>query len=502
VLLALSFPKFGHGIVAFVALVPLLRALDAGGGEDGFRLGYATGVVGAVGILYWTSVVVAQYGAQGLPVGILAMLLLCLAVGAFPATAAWLTGRWIRRFGRNGLLLCPLAWVATELVRDRTVFRFPWCLLGYTQVDVLPYAQLAALGGVYLVSFWVAGTAAVLAWAIGERRPGRRARGLVLLGLAHAAALGYGFVRLGTDVPREGTLRVAIIQPSIPQDQKWRPDLLAENFFKHEQLSRTQSASAARLVVWPESAVPFPFDSDRIAARRLRELARAGDHYLLFGNDDFEGEGRSSRIWVGAKLLDPEGRLVMRYHKIRLVPFGEYVPLEPLLTLGGTFAGKLVDRVGRFTPGDELTLGEVDGYRVGALICYEAIFPDLSRGLAEGGADLLVNLTNDAWYGRTSAPYQHFAMARMRAIESGRYLVRAANTGISGVVDPRGRVQARTSLFEETVQVEDVPISPERTVYARTGDLFAWICLAASVLLFVPTLWPGKRREAGGASTG
>jgi apolipoprotein N-acyltransferase len=482
--------------VAFFAFVPLLRALEGAARAGSFRLGYAAGVVGSLGILYWTALVVAQFGAQGLPVGIGAMLLLCLAVGAFPASAAWLTGRCIRRFGRSGLLIWPVAWVATELVRDRTVFRFPWCLLGYSQVDVLPYAQLASLGGVYLVSFWVAGTGAVLAWAIGEPRLPRRRLGLTSLALAHLLALGFGFSRLGTEVASGGSLKVALVQPSIPQDEKWRPDLLAENLFEHEQLSRSEAVAGARLVVWPESAVPFPFDSDRVAASRLAELARAGDHYLLFGNDDFAGHGEEARIWVGAKLLDPAGRLAMRYHKIRLVPFGEYVPLEPLLTLGGAFAGKLVDRVGRFTPGEELTLGEVDGHRLGTLICYEAIFPDLSRGFTEEGAELLVNVTNDAWYGTTSAPYQHFAMARMRAIETGLYLVRAANTGISGVVDPRGRALARTPLFEERVLVEDVPISTERTLYAATGDAFAWTCLAAAIVLVLATRRPAARNQS------
>ena len=142
---------------------------------------------------------------------------------------------------------------------------------------------------------------------------------------------------------------------------------------------------------------------------------------------------------MGAKMLDPQGAVVLRYHKMRLVPFGEYVPIQSVLTLGGRFSAKLVREVGEFTPGQEYAVGPVDGHPISAFICYEAIFPDLVREFAGGGAQLLVNITNDGWYGRTSAPYQHFAMAKFRAVENERYLVRAANTGITAVVDPHGR---------------------------------------------------------------
>jgi apolipoprotein N-acyltransferase len=165
------------------------------------------------------------------------------------------------------------------------------------------------------------------------------------------------------------------------------------------------------------------------------------------------------------------------------VPFGEYVPLQPLLTLGGRQAAKLVRQVADFTPGEGPRLGEADGYRMGPSICYEAIFPDFVRRFTAAGADLLVNMTNDGWYGRTSAPYQHLAMARFRAVENGRYLVRAANTGISAVVDTRGRLLARTGLFERTVLVHEVPMVTGTTFYARYGDVFAWACLGASVAL-------------------
>jgi apolipoprotein N-acyltransferase len=196
---------------------------------------------------------------------------------------------------------------------------------------------------------------------------------------------------------------------------------------------------------------------------------------------------------VGAKLLAPDGAVGLRYHKVRLVPFGEYVPLQPLLTLGGRHAAKLVRQVADFTPGTEAMVGEVDGHRVGASICYEAIFPDFVRQFAAAGADLLVNVTNDGWYGRTSAPYQHLAMARFRAVENGRYLVRAANTGISAVVDSRGRLLARTQLFERTYLVREVPLLAGTTFYTRHGDVFAWACFGASVAFTASLLFRRRR---------
>jgi apolipoprotein N-acyltransferase len=182
-------------------------------------------------------------------------------------------------------------------------------------------------------------------------------------------------------------------------------------------------------------------------------------------------------------MLSPRGDLVLRYHKIQLVPFGEYVPLQPLITLGGRVAAKVIEQVADFTPGTEPVVGEALGHRLGVFICYEAVFPHLVRRFAASGAELLVNITNDAWYGRTSAPHQHLAMTAFRAVENGRYLVRAANTGITAVVDPRGRVLERTELFERRAIVREVPIVPGLTFYARHGDVFAWACLGAALAL-------------------
>jgi apolipoprotein N-acyltransferase len=494
-LLALSFPKFGNGLVAWVALAPLLLALSRSrGGLAAFRLGYVTGAVAAVGIVYWTALVVVQFGGLSLPVGIAVMALLCLALALFPSLFAWMVGTWVRAVGPPALLLAPLAWVATEILRAHTLLRFAWCLLGYSQHDNLAFVQVARFTAVYGVSFLVAAVSAVLAYMGAERRPGpRRAAGLALAALL-GACWAYGAWLLRQPEPERGRLKVGLVQASIVQDDKWDPDKAWQNVEHHLELTRRAAADGARLVVWPESSAPFYFDHSEAFASRLRELAAREGIYLLFGNDDRE-RAPEARYYVGAKLLAPDGALRLRYHKVRLVPFGEYVPLQPVLTLGGRHAAKLVRQVADFTPGTEAAVGEVDGYKVGASICYEAIFADFVRQFAVRGTDLLANLTNDGWYGRTSAPYQHLAMVRFRAVENGRYLVRAANTGFSAVVDSRGRVLARTELFERTYLVREVPLVTGTTFYARYGDVFAWACFGAAVA-FTASVIAKRRRGA------
>lgn len=491
VLLALSFPKFGSGAVAWVALAPLLIALQGTSGLQAVRLGYVTGAVSALGLLYWTSYVVIQFGGLSLPVGIAVMVLLCLAFAVFPALFGWIVSRWVAAVGAVGLLLAPFAWVATEILRATTFFSFPWCLLGYSQADNLPIVQIARFGAVYAVSFLVVLASSVLAYLAVEQDAVRRRRAGLGLVLVLAVVATDGLWRSRMALPETGRIRVGLVQASIPQEEKWDEALALANLKQHSDLTERAAAEGARLIVWPESAVPFYYDDTPGIAEALNGLAGRLRVALLFGNDDRE-PGASGRSFVGAKLISPAGAMLLRYHKIQLVPFGEYVPLRPLLTLGGRLAAKLVQQVADFSPGESYPVGEIAGHRLSTTICYEAIFADLGRQFAARGSELLVNITNDGWYGRTSAPYQHFAMARLRAIENGRYLVRAANTGVSAVVDPFGRVVARTELFERSVLVRDVPFISELTFYTRHGDVLGWACLGAAIAFSAATLRPRR----------
>jgi apolipoprotein N-acyltransferase len=498
ILLILSFPKFGHGAVAFLALFPLLLALGDATPGEGARLGYLTGAVSAMGVLYWTALVVVQYGGLSLPVGVLVMTLLCLAFALFPLLFGLVAACWLRAFGPPALLLTPLLWAATELLRAHTFFEFPWCLLGYSQHANPAAIQIAAVTAVYGVSAAVALVSAGLAYAV--RVPGRRLSTLLGILVFLLGLHGYGALQLNRPLAEAGRLRVGLVQAGIVQEDKWRPELAGQNVARHLELTEAAAAAGARLVIWPESAVPFYYDHTPTLAELLRERVRRLGISLFFGNDDRDlAAPGEDRVFVGAKMLSPQGDLVLRYHKMQLVPFGEYVPLQKVLTLGGRLTAKLVAQVSDFTPGAQATVGEAFGHRLGGFICYESVFPHLVRRFTRGGAELLVNVTNDAWYGRTSAPYQHLAMAQFRAVENGRYLVRAANTGISAVVDPRGRLLAKTALFDRTVLVQDVPLLKGETFYARHGDVFAWGALGATVALTATAIARGAARARGSA---
>jgi len=481
-----------------VALAPLLVALAGTSGWRAARLGYVTGAVSSVGLLYWTALVVIQYGGLALPVGILVMVALCLAFSVFHALFGWGVGRLAVAFGPAGLLGAPFLWTGLEYARTHTFFSFPWTLLGYSQQGALPFAQVASITAVYGVSFLVCSVSTLLAYAAVAPRRAAQRTALSSMALLVGAAWGWGSWQMHRPIAETGRVTVGLVQGGVRQEDKWVPEYASANVGRHLQLTARAADAGARLVVWPESAVPFVFDEDQALAGLLRDTVRRRGIYLFFGNDDVgppSPEGR--RIYVGAKLLDPSGELVARYHKMHLVPFGEYVPLQTLFTLGGRFTAKLVQEVSDFTPGTEATIGVVDGHRVGGFICYEAIFPSLVRRFAVGGAELLVNITNDAWYGTTSAPHQHLAMVAFRAIENGRYLVRAANTGITAVVDPRGRVLEPTRLFDTTVLVREVPFVADTTFYTRHGNVFAQACAAMALALVAATLGRPSTRMDG-----
>ena len=246
---------------------------------------------------------------------------------------------------------------------------------------------------------------------------------------------------------------------------------------RYDALTRRAAAAGAAVVLWPESATPYYFNEEPQRAEEVRRLVREIGTPLLFGTDEIE-RGAPPRYYNSAFMLGPDGAVAAAYRKIKLVPFGEYVPLRSLLF----FVTPLVEGVGGFSAGDRVTMLPMAGHMASTAICYEIVYPDLAREAIRQGAELLTTVTNDAWYGDSSAPYQHFALASLRAIEQGRYLARAANTGISGVVDPYGRVIGATGVFEEAVVLAEVRFLTGRTVYATIGDLAGQIGLVIAGL--------------------
>jgi apolipoprotein N-acyltransferase len=255
-------------------------------------------------------------------------------------------------------------------------------------------------------------------------------------------------------------------------------------------MTREALGRGATFVMWPESSTPFYFEHDLVRGGAIRRLAREAGATLLIGSDQIEpfrpspaAEEVTEQYYNAAFLVKPDGQIGAVYRKMHLVPFGEYVPLKTLLF----FVGPIVEAVSAFTPGQEPVLLPVGDHRVSTAICYEVIFPSLIRRFVADGSELLTTITNDAWYGRSSAAYQHWEQASMRAIEQGRYLARAANTGISGFVDPYGRVMAKTDLFERALVVGDLRFIQERTIYSRIGDVVAWLSLALTMAALLVT---------------
>jgi apolipoprotein N-acyltransferase len=358
---------------------------------------------------------------------------------------------------------------------------FPWVPLGNSQVTVLPIAQLASVLGVYGVSALVAFVNSAIAYALivhGTRRVAAIAAAIVVV--FGVGAWGALRVRDGA-LTREGTpLRVGLVQGNIAQEDKWDPKQARRIFTTHIAMTREAVAKGAQYVLWPESSTPFMFEEDSGGGDTLRALAREVKVPILFGSDQVE-RGRTTRLYNAAFLVTPGGETAAVYRKIHLVPFGEYIPLKSWLF----FVSPLVESLAEFAPGGAIVMMPLGTHMTSTAICYEVVYPALIREAVEGGSELLTTITNDGWYGHSSAPYQHFAMAAMRSIEQGRYLARAANTGISGVVDPYGRVVAESAIFEQVTLVEQVRLLTGRTIYSVIGDVVAYVAIAltASALI-------------------
>jgi apolipoprotein N-acyltransferase len=500
VLLALSLPRYGHPAVAFIALVPLLVALSGWNGRSvampgvstrrGFRLGLLAGFIHYAGTVYWTGATVSTFG--GIPpfVAVLVAGLLALYMAAYVAVFGGLTAFFVRRFGARGLWLAPAAWVTTEYLRGLLIGGFPWIPLGNTMVTLLPIAQLASIVGVYGLSIFVAllNTGfAIAAISNGRRRATAMATSLALLICVSI----WGGLRLqSNDLTSGSTVSVGLIQGNIAQTDKWNPNRAGMILSRYMQLSQEAVDKGAKLLIWPESSTPFLFE-DSPSGNVVRNMVRRLGVPLLLGSDEIDREGEP-RSYNSAFMLDTGGATAAVYRKIHLVPFGEYVPFQKLLF----FVGPLVDAVSAFSAGTRVTMLPVEGHMVSTAICYEVTYPALARAAVREGSELLTTITNDAWYGTSSAPYQHFEMAIMRAIEEGRYLVRAANTGISGIVDPYGRVLIRTNLFETAAVVGEARYVQATTVYATIGDLAVHIAAAIIVLALAVAFLEGRRQHA------
>ena len=505
VLLVLSFPPGDLGWLAFVALVPLLLALRGAAARDAMRLGFVTGVVFFGGLLPWLIAVMTRYGGLWHVTSAAILVLLVAYLALYVMLFAAIVAAGLRRTGPMALLAAPFVWVGLEMVRGRLLTGFPWGVLGATQWRHAAILQAASIGGVALVSWLVVAANAAVAMLLlpGARRRVRLAAIALLAPVLLAPILGgRALARLpegdGEPIP------VAAIQANVPQDRKWRPEAEAGIVARLLELSRQAAGGGARLILWPESssplayfrpagdaALPMPVAPQRQEADEVAAFVRETGVTLIAGAVQYRHQDGRTRAYNSAFVSRPDGGPGDSYDKVHLVPFGEYVPLQRLLF----FVNRMVQgAVAEFEAGRSLAPLHTPWGGAGTLICYEAIFPEQVRRLQPSA--FLVNLTNDAWFGTSAAPRQHLALAVVRAAENHRWMVRAANTGISAIVDPAGRVVAETPLEVERVLSGTLRARSDVTPYAARGDLFAWACaIVAGLAGFRWRAW--SRRPAG-----
>ncbi len=513
VLLPFCFPKFDMGLLAWVALIPLHIALDGTSKRQAFWLGWLCGVIGFTGIMAWVVTAMHTYGKVPLVISYGVLLLLTAYLGLF--VAIYSTGMvWFRSLiPRYGLFVAPCLWVTLELLRTYLFSGLPWSLLGYSQYRQLDLIQIADHLGVYGVSFLIVLTNVALAelylWLMPLFRKFRPARlpwelvstSAILVGLSWAYSTSL-IVHEGFAPPKT-TLQIGVVQPNIDQSVKWDQGFREETLRRYEQLTGT-FGYGADLVIWPEAATPFVYEREPVYQLQLVALANRASAPLLFGSPAVRYHAdRTPYLLNSAYLLSPDGHLLGRYDKQHLVPFGEYIPLKSSVLF---FLEKLVEGIGDFQagPGPTILSFQPKSSSTGSAsrpvkfsvaICYEVIFPDLVRRMAANGAEFLVTITNDAWFGDSSAPSQHFSMVVFRSVENHLAFARAANTGVSGFIDPFGRIIEATPIFTQAALQATIPVRQPATFYTRYGDVFAYGCMIICLLLTLFGLFGTKGPE-------
>jgi len=483
---ALGTPGYDVPGLPFVCLAPFLAlAVSARSARQAAWRGWVAGTAGSIPLYYWIAYTIAVQGKLGWALGSLAAFLVSAYVGAYFSVAAAAARNLESRFGARGLWLFPFVWTAVEMARSYLFSGFPWMLLGYNLAGSAALRQSADLAGVHGLSFLLA-LSSVSVYLAGrrlcDRFPAKAAIPLIP-GIAVILFLVlYG--RSASPNPagsaaRLPEVKVAVAQGGIDQSVKWNPGNQLATLGIYGELTRTARDAGAQVVVWPETAAPFFYGWEAGLSRRVEAIAVSGGIPILFGAPWYDPAG--GEFYNSVFQMDARGVVLGRYDKRHLVPFGEYIPLRPVLF----FLSKLTPGAGDFSTGTSPALFRVHGQPVAASICYEALFPALIREGVLEGATWLVNVTNDAWFGDTVAPHQHLAMARMRCVEFRRPMVRAANSGISAVIEADGGIAASLGLSRRGVLVAAVRPATGETVYAKTGEIFGISCSILTIFAFI-----------------
>jgi len=494
ILVLFSFPTVLFGwhapdlaIIAWFALVPLFVATYKSSPRESFALTFIASLVWYGGSVYWVYNAMFNYGGlsffTSILIAMLMIIILSLYISVVPCLAKWVN----RRFRGELIVLLPAIWVSVELCRNYIPCNgFPWANIAMSQYSLLPIIQIVDITGVYGLIFLIVFVNEFVAEFIirlsGEKVQFFKQKAIVTF-IILCAVVAYGFYKLDRipkSVETGGTVKVGLIQGNIDQGEKWAEEKARYNLDIYSSGTKELSQAPVDLIIWPEASYPWSL-ADNLKSLPPRNLGisenkKNTNPYLIIGAVT---EDADQYMYNSALLFDVNGRVAGIYHKTHLAPFGEYVPYKKLFF----FARKLTVHVGDFIEGESFLPLSFGNHKTGILICYEDIFPEISRKQVNNGAEFLATITNDAWFGKTSAPYQHLALSVFRAVENRRYLVRSANTGITAIISPIGRIITESNIFERSMVVSSVFPSDIITTYTFLGDWFAWACVAYTIFM-------------------
>jgi apolipoprotein N-acyltransferase len=472
-LLAAAFPKASRGAIAWLAFIPLLIFLfHAETRWKAFRGGFLAAVIQLFISLIWIPPVLGRYGGLSSVLAWIAYAFLVSGLACYTAFAcAAMKHLMIRGRSNSFLLLFPVIWVMMEYAQTLTPFGgFPWLLTGYTQSSRLAIIQMADITGVYGLSFLILCMNTAIAWICIPKNRGRVAYViLIAAGFLVAGSLVYGQFSLRYWSNIHPDFNVAMLQGNISIEDP--EEIMAEKFQQgYLQMAEALGTSKIDLLILPESPTPILFQYNTAYRQSLEQLSRRFPLGMIFNNirpaEEREGYFNS------AYFINRKGIVAGVYDKIHLVPFGEYIPMRKLFFFYETIA----QDAGDFLAGKDYRIIEIEKRPSNAIICFEAIFPQLVRRFVKNGSQLIINLTNDGWYGKSAAPYQHLAITRLRAVENRRYLIRATNSGFSAVIEPCGRIQPTTGLMQKAIGQGRFSFITEKSFYSRNGDVFVFLC--------------------------
>jgi len=481
ILLILCQPPVSLFPLAFVALIPLLYAMKTYSYRHPFIPGFITGIVAFVGLIYWVVVAMNTYGGIDIFTSTLILLLfvlyLSLYIGCYTATISAME----KRMSIPIYLSAPIVWALLEYLRGVALTGFPWSFLAHSQHNFLAFIQVASITGTYFISFLIAAINCIVFFVLLKKTISKVY--IIVILIMAAASVIYGLVRL--QALQEGKLTTAIVQGNIRQDVKWDNNFKLKTIQVYYQ-NTLKNGGNVDFVVWPETALPLVFNEEVYINQHIKALPPMVNSHLLFGTI---WKDRNGKLYNSSYVIGKNGDVNGIYNKTHLVPFGEYTPLVRYLP----FLQKITAQGAGFASGEGHDPIITSLGKVGILICYEGVFPYITNATVARGAQFLVNLTNDAWYERTSAAYQHLAFYVFRAVETDRYVLRAANTGISAIIDPRGNITAKTPIFEERVLKGNFGLRDNVTFYVSHGDYF--ILISFLFLLAIITFQTFRRKS-------